>query len=157
MTMPHLMNCAHSETGWCLNCVKEQWEELRAEQVNAGKYELCLQAAAQRLQSVLPIGEVKAIGLMEVPCAIDELMHLQKWHTPEDKPDDGDSIWVEVLEHDGKHTHIDYAVVWLDVDGLRIRRFEQNSRLFCQPWPPDDVLRWCRCEMPQVDGGGDDE
>lgn len=76
MTMPHLMNCPHSETGWCLDCVKEQWEELRAEQVNAGKYEQCLQAAAQRLQSVLPIGEVKAIGLMEVPNAIDELIYL---------------------------------------------------------------------------------
>ena len=23
MTMPHLMNCAHSEDGWCLECVKE--------------------------------------------------------------------------------------------------------------------------------------
>lgn len=23
MTMPHLMNCLHSETGWCLECVKE--------------------------------------------------------------------------------------------------------------------------------------
>lgn len=22
MTMPHLMNCSHSETGWCLECVK---------------------------------------------------------------------------------------------------------------------------------------
>lgn len=23
MTMPHLMNCEHSEAGWCLDCVKE--------------------------------------------------------------------------------------------------------------------------------------
>lgn len=28
MTMPHLMNCAHSEDGWCLECVRKQWEEL---------------------------------------------------------------------------------------------------------------------------------
>jgi hypothetical protein len=28
MTMPHLMNCRHSEDGWCLDCVKEQWGEL---------------------------------------------------------------------------------------------------------------------------------
>jgi hypothetical protein len=28
MTMPHLMNCDHSEEGWCLGCVKKQWEEL---------------------------------------------------------------------------------------------------------------------------------
>jgi len=26
MTMPHLMNCLHSEDGWCLDCVKELWE-----------------------------------------------------------------------------------------------------------------------------------
>lgn len=23
MTMPHLMNCAHSSSGWCLPCVKD--------------------------------------------------------------------------------------------------------------------------------------
>lgn len=27
MTMPHLMNCSHSPDGWCLECVKELWEE----------------------------------------------------------------------------------------------------------------------------------
>ena len=27
MTMPHLMNCAHSETGWCLECVKDLHDE----------------------------------------------------------------------------------------------------------------------------------
>lgn len=30
MTMPHLMNCSHSDEGWCLGCVKEQNEELEA-------------------------------------------------------------------------------------------------------------------------------
>jgi hypothetical protein len=36
MTMPHLENCLHSETGWCLDCVKRQWDELDyAEIVNA--------------------------------------------------------------------------------------------------------------------------
>lgn len=30
MTMPHLMNCGHSDDGWCLDCVKAQWEELDA-------------------------------------------------------------------------------------------------------------------------------
>lgn len=29
MTMPHLMNCGHSDTGWCLDCVREQWDELQ--------------------------------------------------------------------------------------------------------------------------------
>lgn len=27
MTMPHLMNCGHSETGHCLDCVKAAWDE----------------------------------------------------------------------------------------------------------------------------------
>jgi hypothetical protein len=27
MTMPHLSNCGHSETHWCLDCVKELGEE----------------------------------------------------------------------------------------------------------------------------------
>lgn len=27
MTMPHLMNCPHSEDGWCLDCVKVLWDE----------------------------------------------------------------------------------------------------------------------------------
>ena len=29
MTMPHLQNCDHSDTGWCLDCVKklhDEWE-----------------------------------------------------------------------------------------------------------------------------------
>lgn len=30
MTMPHLMNCEHSDSGWCLDCVKklqDGWDE----------------------------------------------------------------------------------------------------------------------------------
>lgn len=27
MTMPHLMNCPHSDSGWCLECVKEMRDE----------------------------------------------------------------------------------------------------------------------------------
>jgi hypothetical protein len=30
VTMPHLMNCDHSDSGWCLDCVKklqDGWEE----------------------------------------------------------------------------------------------------------------------------------
>ena len=27
MTMPHLMNCDHSEDGWCLDCVKRLHDE----------------------------------------------------------------------------------------------------------------------------------
>lgn len=35
MTMPHLMNCAHSEDGWCLNCVKTLWEQNESIEVQA--------------------------------------------------------------------------------------------------------------------------
>lgn len=28
MTMPHLMNCSHTEDGWCAECVKSMCEEL---------------------------------------------------------------------------------------------------------------------------------
>ena len=28
MTMPHLMNCDHQGDGWCLDCVKAQWQEM---------------------------------------------------------------------------------------------------------------------------------
>ena len=31
MTMPHLMNCPHSDVGWCLGCVKELWEKHNGE------------------------------------------------------------------------------------------------------------------------------
>ena len=27
MTMPHLMNCPHSESGWCLACVSAEHEK----------------------------------------------------------------------------------------------------------------------------------
>lgn len=27
MTMPHMMNCSHSDTGWCLDCVRELVDE----------------------------------------------------------------------------------------------------------------------------------
>lgn len=73
MTMPHLMNCRHSEDGWCLSCVNEQHEELRRAIEDASTYEYCLQACTQRLNQVLPIAKVKAIRLLEVPCGIDVL------------------------------------------------------------------------------------
>jgi len=30
MTMPHLMNCSHISDGWCLDCVKSEYERQRA-------------------------------------------------------------------------------------------------------------------------------
>ena len=31
MTMPHLMNCDHSDTGWCLDCVKRMHDQFTSE------------------------------------------------------------------------------------------------------------------------------
>jgi len=76
MTMPHLMNCHHAgeSWAWCLDCVKEQHDELERERIETGKYESCLDAAAQRLQQVYSLRDVKAVGLLEVPTVIDELI-----------------------------------------------------------------------------------
>lgn len=30
MTMPHLMNCAHLDEGWCLSCVQNQHAEVES-------------------------------------------------------------------------------------------------------------------------------
>ena len=30
MTMPHLMNCQHSDSGWCLECVKKMHDDYEA-------------------------------------------------------------------------------------------------------------------------------
>ncbi len=30
MTMPHLMNCSHSDDSWCLDCVKQLYDEDQA-------------------------------------------------------------------------------------------------------------------------------
>jgi len=35
MTMPHLMNCDHSDEGWCLDCVKQMHDELERERDEA--------------------------------------------------------------------------------------------------------------------------
>jgi hypothetical protein len=34
MTMPHLMNCEHSDAGWCLDCVSKLYYEKQAAESN---------------------------------------------------------------------------------------------------------------------------
>jgi hypothetical protein len=63
----------------------------------------------------------------------------------QDIPDDGESIWIAVLERDGKHTYVDYAVAYLDVDGMRVKRCEKDDE---EAWPPKDALAWKVCDMP---------
>lgn len=43
MTMPHLMNCDHSEEGWCLGCVKALWLEKQE-----------LEEECERLEKLVP-------------------------------------------------------------------------------------------------------
>jgi hypothetical protein len=68
-----------------------------------------------------------------------------RWRRMDEMPDDGDSIWIAVLEWNGNHTHVDYAVAYTDVDGMRVKRYEQRDE---EPWPPKDGLAWMPCEMP---------
>lgn len=49
MTMPHLMNCNHDDEGWCLGCVKQMHAELEESRIDAGRWEMNLQACGQRL------------------------------------------------------------------------------------------------------------
>ena len=39
MTMPHLMNCGHSDEGWCLDCVQAQHAALTAAETDRQKAE----------------------------------------------------------------------------------------------------------------------
>lgn len=48
MTMPHLENCHHSETGWCLDCVKKQWDEF--DDLRAKHFQLRCQYAGAMAQ-----------------------------------------------------------------------------------------------------------
>lgn len=73
---------------------------------------------------------------------------MTNWKRTTETPGDGDSIWVAVLEWDGKNTHVDYAVTYLDVDGLRIKRSEEREE---EAWPPQEVLAWMPCEMPDYE------
>jgi len=68
-------NCANS----LRNTAVGKWLGQALDGVNhwfleAANYETCLQACTQRLQKVLPIGQVKAIGLLEVPAGLDEVI-----------------------------------------------------------------------------------
>lgn len=67
-----------------------------------------------------------------------------QWLPVSEIPDSGDSIWIAVLEWDGKHTHVDYAQTFLYVDGLIVHRYDGDFEI----WPPQDVLAWQLCDTP---------
>ena len=98
MTMPHLMNCQHSDSGWCLACVKELGERAAALQdklddwMNAAagamdetcgaseKHCTCvplLRARVKELESKLPItsdgirvGSGDIVWFVDPPCVL---------------------------------------------------------------------------------------
>lgn len=57
MTMPHLMNCSHSDTGWCLECVRKLWHDLHNSKVRL----LALKYAIEELVAVSDGDSKKAL------------------------------------------------------------------------------------------------
>jgi hypothetical protein len=79
MTMPHLMNCQHTGCGWCLDCVKDLWNEA----ANAN-------AEEARMYNAIKTGGYGIIttqdGLMVVP--LDEPKSPATWLNWPDKAGD---------------------------------------------------------------------
>jgi len=67
MTMPHLMNCPHSEEGWCLSCVKELWDEGKT-------IELSRQLRVSVSGHSMSVGEVVSIELISMNRSVSEVM-----------------------------------------------------------------------------------
>lgn len=66
MTMPHLMNCPHSEDGWCLDCVKELWED-------GTTIELSRQLSVLVNGHRELLGEVVSVAPTSVECPVHEV------------------------------------------------------------------------------------
>lgn len=61
MTMPHLMNCPHSED-WCLACVKEMHAELEAAEAKAAALDKILAAWGMTWDEYQQRGEISQDG-----------------------------------------------------------------------------------------------
>jgi hypothetical protein len=61
------------------------------------------------------------------------------WKPTTETPPDGESIWIFVREYDGVSRHVDYAVAFYDVDGVHVKRSENDED---ETWPPNDVTHW---------------
>ena len=81
MTMPHLMNCSHSETGWCLDCVKELWEE-------GATIELSRQLSVSVNGHKESVGEVVSVVPVSVTCPVHEVMNINSDGTRQFAPGD---------------------------------------------------------------------
>lgn len=58
MTMPHLMNCEHQDSGWCLGCVKQQYDELHEAQSQVAGLREVLESCKYVLTESLHTGQV---------------------------------------------------------------------------------------------------
>jgi hypothetical protein len=56
MTMPHLMNCAHSNDGWCLSCVRG----LNAEREKLADDAVVMLAALKRAEDLICVLEPRS-------------------------------------------------------------------------------------------------
>lgn len=90
MTMPHIMNCEHSEEGWCLDCVKKMHDEMEKAVEEAKIANVRFQHNAN---------ECKAVGEL--------LEYLQTWPEKSDLGIEGklDVYWADcvmgTIEDDG--------------------------------------------------------
>lgn len=71
------------------------------------------------------------------------------WRPIEEQPGDGESIWVAVREWDGVHTHTEYAIAFLDMDGLIVNMCEGDRQDQYVQWPPKNALAWMPCNIPE--------
>lgn len=80
--MPHLMNCPHSEEGWCLDCVKELWDEHNGpDRTNIHTIEVQVEApndfnvgqVKQALWEMIRLGRSRMASATEDPKAVEYL------------------------------------------------------------------------------------
>jgi hypothetical protein len=72
------------------------------------------------------------------------------WREMSELPCDGDSVWLVIREWDQKNYHVDYAIVFFDVDGPIVKRYESDEY---KHWPPNEAIAWMECSMPSVPPG----
>lgn len=59
MTMPHLMNCSHQDSGWCLACVNEMHQKLESLEKDQERLKKCVELLA-------PFLETTVLSLIEI-------------------------------------------------------------------------------------------
>lgn len=68
MTIPHLMNCSHSEEGWCLDCVKLQHDQVECLQHQISELTL-------RLNETAALRDAYKAGFLRNP-SFNQIQHI---------------------------------------------------------------------------------